>query len=163
MTGIFSDRTLQEYMERNPRIAQFVSGSGTGENIFGAILQAVEVVGVAGTMSYMNARHAAAGRQAYEVAGVPADLALGLMFAGLAASGYFGKHSTHGHNVGNGFLTAYACRMGTMWGAAAKAQLAGPGAVRGSFGQGNGVAGSSPMAQPQPVEAAAGQQYPWAS
>ena len=159
MTGIFSDPTLQHYMERNPRVAQFLTTTSTGENIFGAALHAVEVVGVAGTMSYMNARHAAPGRQAYEVAGVPVDLALGLMFAGLAASGYFGKHSNHGYNVGNGFLTAYACRMGSMWGGAAKAQLAGAGVVRGAFGQGHGAV--APMTQ-QPAEAAAGQ-YPWAS
>lgn len=121
---ILSDRLVNDFSERYPRMAHLAS-SGAGEKTFGAVLQAITVVGVAGTMSYMNARHAAAGRQAYEVAGVPADLALGVLFSGLAITGYFGDHAKHAHNVGNGFLVAYACRMGTMWGAAAKSQLSG--------------------------------------
>lgn len=154
MAGIFSDHTLQDFLNRNPRVSHLASAGGTGENVFGAVLQAVEFVGVAGTMSYLNARHAAPGRQAYEVAGVPADLALGLLFSGLSVSGYFGKHASHGHNVGGGFLAAYACRMGSMWGAAAKAQLHGA-SVRGAF--------AAPSAQsPQPIAADAAQ-YPWAA
>lgn len=153
MAGIFSDHTLQDFLNRNPRVSHLVSPSGTGENVFGAILQAVEFVGVAGTMSYFNARHAAPGRQAYEVAGVPADLALGLLFSGLSVSGYFGKHASHGHNVGGGFLAAYACRMGSMWGGATRAQLAGA-PVRGAF--------APAVAQPN-FQAAGVPAYPWAA
>jgi hypothetical protein len=136
---ILSDRLVHDFAERYPRMAH-AALSGAGEKTFGAILQGIEVIGVAGAMSYMNARHAAAGRQAYEVAGVPADLALGVLFSGLALTGYFGDHAKHAHNVGNGFLCAYACRMGTLWGGAAKSQLAAAQAPRGTFAP----TGSSP-------------------
>ncbi len=154
---ILSDKTINDWQAQFPRLAHVASSKG-GEKAFGNILQAIEVVGVAGTMSYLNSRHAAAGRHAYEVAGVPADLALGLLFSGLATfTGYFGEQASHVSNVGSGFLCAYACRMGTMWGSVArdaKNQMTG-GAVRGAFQAG------SPYAAPQPQTQAAG--YPWAA
>jgi hypothetical protein len=154
---ILSDKTISDWQTQFPRLAHVTSSKG-GEKAFGNILQAIEVVGVAGTMSYLNSRHAAAGRHAYEVAGVPADLALGLLFSGLATfTGYFGEQASHVSNVGSGFLCAYAARMGTMWGAVArdaKNQVA-AGAVRGAFQAG------SPYAAPQQAHAAAG--YPWAA
>jgi hypothetical protein len=153
---ILSDRLVHDFAERYPRLAH-VTSSGAGEKTFGAILQGIEVIGVAGTMSYLNARHAAAGRQAYEVAGVPADLALGVLFSGLALTGYFGDHAKHAHNVGNGFLCAYACRMGTLWGSAAKSQLQAAQAGRPQFAPSPGVS------QPQPQPQAAVGAYPWAA
>lgn len=156
MAGIFSDHTLQDFLNRNPRVNPTTGAvlGGKGEDVFGAVLQTVEFVGVAGTMSYFNARHAAPGRQAYEFAGVPVDLALGLLFSGLSVGGYFGKHASHGTNVGSGFLAAYACRMGGMWGGAARAQLGGA-PVRGSLA-------SPPMASPN-YQAAGEARYPWAA
>lgn len=156
MAGIFSDHTLQDFLNRNPRVHSTTGAvlGGKGEDAFGAVLQTVEFVGVAGTMSYFNARHAAPGRQAYEFAGVPVDLALGLLFSGLSVGGYFGKHASHGTNVGGGFLAAYACRMGGMWGGAARAQL-GAAPVRGAFGP-------QPVGAPNYQAAVAGQ-YPWAA
>jgi hypothetical protein len=154
---ILSDHQLHSFAEKWPRMSHIVEGAG-GEKTFGAILQAIEVVGVAGTMSYLNSRHAAAGRHAYEVAGVPADLALGLLFSGLATfTGYFGKQGEHVNNVGSGFLCAYACRMGTMWGSVARdaKDHALPGAVRGAFSAG------SPYAPPQQQTQVAS--YPWAA
>jgi hypothetical protein len=147
--------TLHKYEAQYPRLAHFAQAGG-GEKTFGAILQALEVVGVAGTMSYLNARHAKPGRQAYEVAGVPADLALGLLFSGLAVTGYFGDHAKHAHNVGNGLFCAYACRMATMWGGAAKPGLpvGGP-TARGAFGP----AQPSPYATTETTVPA----YPWAA
>ncbi len=154
---ILSDNTLRDWAEKYPALSRAASGAG-GEKTFGAVLQAIEVVGVAGAMSYMNARHAAAGRQAYEVLGVPADLALGLLFSGLAITGYFGDHAKHAHNVGNGLFAAYACRLGTMWGGAAKAQFqAASGAVRGQFAPASGQATMHPVEAPVPA------QYPWAA
>ena len=148
---ILSDRLVHDFAERYPRMAHLTS-SAAGEKTFGAVLQAITVIGVAGTMSYMNARHAGPGRQAYEVAGVPADLALGVLFSGLAVTGYFGDHAKHAHNVGNGFLTAYACRMGTMWGSAAKSQLSAQ-APRAAF-----PPPSAATRAPESVGA-----YPWAA
>jgi hypothetical protein len=156
---ILSDRLVHDFAERYPRMAHMAS-SAAGEKTFGAILQGITVIGVAGTMSYLNARHAAAGRQAYEVAGVPADLALGVLFSGLALTGYFGDHAKHAHNVGNGFLCAYACRMGTMWGSAAKSQL-GAGAPRAA------AAFAAPAGSPYASNAASAPvatgSYPWAA
>lgn len=157
---ILSDTHLSSLAERFPRMShQF--GGAAGEKTFGAVLQTVEFVGVAGAMSYLNVRHAAPGRLAYEVAGVPADLAFGLLFSGLAMTGYFGEHAKHGYTVGNGFLAAYACRMGSVWGHAARAAKdaqtsLGNAPVRGAFG--------NPYATGQ--EGVAGQRargYPWAA
>lgn len=152
---ILSDRLVHDFAERYPRVAHLTS-SAAGEKTFGAVLQAITVIGVAGTMSYMNARHAGPGRQAYEVAGVPADLALGVLFSGLAVTGYFGDHAKHAHNVGNGFLTAYACRMGTMWGAASKSQQLGSAPPK-TFAAPPG----SPYAAAKAPESVGA--YPWAS
>jgi hypothetical protein len=155
---ILSDSTINDWQSRFPRLSHVTSTKG-GEKVFGNILEAIEVVGVAGTMSYLNSRHAAAGRHAYEVAGVPADLALGLLFSGLATfTGYFGEQANHVNNVGSGFLAAYACRMGTMWGAAARdaKDQALSGAVRGAFAP----SGSPYTHQPQPQAQTAG--YSWA-
>jgi hypothetical protein len=151
---LLSDAHIHSLGERFPRLAHL---EGAGEKTFGAILAGIEVVGVAGTMSYLNARHAAAGRNAYEVAGVPADLALGLLFSGLAITGYFGEHAKHGHNVGFGFLAAYAARMGTVWGRSAQSahQALGERSVRGAF-----QAAPMPMQQQQQAATAG---YPWAA
>jgi hypothetical protein len=154
---LISDDNLRDFSSQYPRLAHMAS-SAAGEKTFGAILQGITVIGVAGTMSYMNARHAAAGRQAYEVAGVPADLALGVLFSGLALTGYFGDHAKHAHNVGNGFLCAYACRMGTMWGGAAKTQLNGV-APRAAF---PAPPAGSPYHATETAPVAAGA-YPWAA
>ena len=156
---LLSPDTIHRYETQFPRLAAITSTKG-GEKAFGNILQAVEVVGIAGTMSYLNSRHAAAGRHAYEVAGVPADLALGLLFSGLATfTGYFGEQAGHVSNVGSGFLCAYACRMGTMWGATARdaKNQSLPGAVRGAF------PASSPYAPPQPQQQVQATSYPWAA
>jgi len=153
---ILSDSTINDWQSRFPRLAHVAQTRG-GEKVFGNILEVIEVVGVAGTMSYLNSRHAAAGRHAYEVAGVPADLALGLLFSGLATfTGYFGEQAGHVNNVGSGFLTAYACRMGTMWGAAARGGKEDtlPIGVRGAF-----APPGSPYMQPQQQPQVAG--YPW--
>lgn len=155
---LLSDAHIHSLGERFPRLAHL---EGAGEKTFGAILAGIEVVGVAGTMSYLNARHAAVGRNAYEVAGVPADLALGLLFSGLAITGYFGEHAKHGHNVGFGFLAAYAARMGTVWGTSSRSAhqaLEGRG-VRGAFPP----ARQEVMPMQAQAQAATAGAYPWAA
>lgn len=47
-----------------------------------------------------------------ELFGVPLELGLGLGLNAFAFLGGAGKHSDHLHNVGNGFLAAYATTMG---------------------------------------------------
>lgn len=152
---ILSDAHVQHLREK---FRPYSFTSGGGEKTFGEVLKAVEVVGVGGAMSYLNARHAAAGRNAYEVAGVPADLALGLLFSGLAITGYFGEHASHGQNVGLGFLAAYACRMGSVWGGTARAQH-----LLVSGGGGNQVRGAFAGGSPQTTHSAAPvSPYAWA-
>jgi hypothetical protein len=132
---------------------------GGGEKYMGAVLTAVEVVGVAGAMSYLNNKHGTKGRNAVEVMGVPADLALGLLFSGLGVTGYFGEHGKHSLAIGCGFLGAYACRMGVLWGAGARADLPLPPAE-------SGVRGAFPRSVPQSYAGAGApttnQDFPWA-
>ena len=154
---IFSDHRIGDLTSKYLPRASFEAGGG--EKYFGAVLQAVEIVGVAGAMTYMNNSRGAAGRGAIEFMGVPADLALGLIFTGLGVTGYFGEHGKHSLNVGCGFLGAYACRMGQVWGVAAKHEaLSQSGVVRGAFGQGMPGGQEFPVQQ-APVSAP----YPWAA
>jgi hypothetical protein len=127
-----------------------------GESVLGNVLQLGLIGLVAGGTSYMNAKHAAPGRQAYEVLGVPADLALGLSFTGLALAGYFGEHAKSGQNIGHGFLAAYVVRLCRTWGE--EARMATPAAasnVRGSF-----TAPRRPLHSVGTEEAAP---FPWAA
>lgn len=155
---IFSDRMVNSLSEKYLPRAPF--NAGGGEKYLGAILQTVEIVGIAGAMTYFNAKHGTQGRGAVEFMGVPADLALGLVFSGLGVTGYFGEHSKHSLNFGCGFLVSYGCRMAGLWGAAARGELP-PGVVRGAFGQGRTSASAASAGQ-YPVESQV-PQYPWAA
>lgn len=145
------------------RFARMSGLKGGGERAFGEVLKTVETVGVAGAMSFVNARYAEAGKPAYEVAGVPADLAGGILIGALSLAGYLGKYDEHGHNISNGLIATYAVRMGSIWGANARVQHAtgtralptqpAPHAAAGLFGTG------APTLYPT-VEAAA---YDWAA
>lgn len=154
--GIFSDAHRDSLFERFGTRATL--GPAGGERMFGGLLKAIEIVGAGGAMSYLNSRHAAAGRNAYEVMGVPADLALGLLFSGFALTGYFGQQGDHALNFGIGFLGSYACRMGSIWGASAR-----------SMSEARVGASALPAPAPRPyVAAGAARQpadnvYPWAA
>ena len=153
---LFSDAHVHSLGERFPRMPLLGGGAG-GERMFGGILKSVEIVGVGGAMSYLNARHAKPGRNAYEFMGVPADLALGLLFSGFALTGYFGQQGDHALNVGVGFLSAYACRMGSIWGAGAR-EAAPPAHAVGALPAPNPYAPA-----PMPAPAPAATPYPWAA
>ncbi|HTR02537.1 MAG TPA: hypothetical protein VMN82_05015 [Thermoanaerobaculia bacterium] len=156
---LLSDGYLQRAETRLPPIPTLGIPAGSGERLFGHALTAIEIVGVGGAMSYLNAKHAAPGKNAYEVLGLPADVVLGLAFSGTAVfTNYFGRYAEHGLNVGLGLLLAYACRMGSIWGDAARRE-APPAGVRGYF-QSSGERPFQPA--PAPAEAAV-PQYPWAA
>lgn len=71
-----------------------------------------------------------------ELFGVPLELGLGLGLNAFAFLGGAGRHSDHLHNVGNGFLAAYACTMGRGVGATwGKGKSLGAGST-GSLGAG---------------------------
>jgi hypothetical protein len=159
---LLSDGYLQRAEARYAPISHAIA-SGSGERVFGHVLTAIEIVGVGGAMSYLNAKHAAPGKNAYEVLGLPADVLLGVVFSGTAVfTNYFGRYAEHGLNVGLGFLLAYACRMGSIWGESARESLP-PGSpgVRGYFqASGDRPFQNAPMA-PSAQEAVP--QYPWAA
>lgn len=159
---LLSDGKLQNLETRWSPLPQFRAAAGGGERLFGHALTAIEIVGVGGAMSYLNARHAAPGKNAYEVLGLPADVVLGLAFTGTAVfTNYLGRYSEHGLNVGLGFLLAYACRMGSIWGDASRRESP-PAGVRGYFQS----SGERPF-QPAPGMSAPAEQsvpqYPWAA
>src|SRR5271157_4236302 len=100
---LLSDARVSSMAERFRPLWGAASSGSSGERVFGHVLTAVEIVGVGGAMSYLNSRRAAPGRSAIEIAGVPADLALGMLFSGVSVfTGYFGKYADHGLNVGIG-------------------------------------------------------------
>jgi hypothetical protein len=158
---LLSDGYLQRAEARYSPISHAVASGTSGERVFGHALTAIEIVGVGGAMSYLNSRHAPPGKNAYEILGLPADVVLGLTFSGTAIfTNYFGRYADHGLNVGLGFLLAYACRMGSIWGDAARREA--PPGVRGYF-QAPQVPTEKPF-QPVPVPAEqAAPQYPWAA
>jgi len=156
---MLSDGFIQRVDARNPPMFSGAKAAGgSGERLFGHALTAVEIVGVGGAMSYLNAKHAAPGKNAYEILGLPADVVLGLTFSGFSIfTNYFGRYAEHGLNVGLGFLLAYACRMGSIWGEAARGESS-PG-VRGYFSAGpERPYQSAPVEQEEAVP-----QYPWAA
>jgi len=110
---------LQDRVQR--KIAELRANPSSDKSSFAMVVRSVEVVGAAGVMGYMNAKHAKPTRNALEFFGLPVDVALGVFGNIFAVSNYLGEYSEHLHNVSNGILCAYAVRMGMMWGADAKA------------------------------------------
>jgi hypothetical protein len=106
------------------RFSRASSLRGRGERTAGEIMEAVEVVGAAGAMAYVNARYSDPGADHYQVMGVPADLLGGLLLGGLGLMGFLGEYDKHSVNLGSGMLAAYATRMGNTWGANARVAAA---------------------------------------
>ena len=127
---ILSDAHLAALQSRFPRVAHAVAG---GEKWLGTAMGVIEVAGIAGVMSYFNAKHGQGPRPAVEILGVPADLVFGLLITGGSAMGYFGEHARHSQNIGAGLISAYSSRMGTDWGRGARMPEM-PAGVRGYFG-----------------------------
>jgi hypothetical protein len=146
-----------------------------GEKNFGALLAALETLGTAGFMAYMNAKHGARGRSAVEVGGIPADVVVGILGNVIGFSGYLGKYSEHAHNLGNGFLAAYFVRILMMWGADARAkEVIRMNAVEAARASATPAVGALPQlgmpGMPQnfaptqyPMQPAATRQYGWAA
>jgi hypothetical protein len=88
------------------------------------ILKTAETLGAAGTMGFLNAKHAKPNRNAIEFGGVPADLTFGVIGNVIALSPYVGDFAEHLHNLATGLLCAYGVRMGMMWGAESRGRRA---------------------------------------
>jgi hypothetical protein len=152
---LFSDAGISRMDGLFPARAAAAVTAGAGERIMDGAITAVEIIGVGVAVSYFNAKNAQAGKVAYELAGLPVDVVVGILVAGSAVfTNFWGRMSGHALNVGIGFLLAYGCRMGALWGQAARAEMPQAAGVRGYFGPAQqGAPG------PQDLEEA---QYPWA-
>lgn len=111
---------------------------GTAARIAGEAIKTGLVVGATGGMSYVNARYGQGGKP-YEIAGVPVDLAGGLLLSALSFADVLGRYDEFGHAFGAGMLGAYSARLGTQYGAEAKVHAAAGGGVaaKGVFGVGH--------------------------
>lgn len=106
---------------------------GHASRVAGEAIKEALVAGTAFGASFANARYGSGG--AYEIQGVPADLAGGLLISALSFADVLGKYDEFGHAVGSGLLAAYASRLGAKHGAEAKL-AAGKTKTAGYFGVG---------------------------
>ena len=106
---------------------------GHTSRVAGEAIKEALVAGTAFGASYVNARYGSGG--AYEVQGVPADLAGGLLISALSFADFLGKYDEFGHAIGSGLLAAYGSRLGAKHGAEAKL-AASKSAAKGHFGVG---------------------------
>lgn len=130
-----SDNHLQSITKMAARTAGL---RGHAERVAGEALKTAIVVGATGGMAYVNGRYSEAGKDHLEYAGVPVDLAGGLLISALSFADVLGRFDEFGHALGSGMLGAYAARMGSRYGADAKLALSAgkPAAVKGAFGEG---------------------------
>lgn len=73
-------------------------------------LQVAEVGGAAAVAGYVNTKFGSGGELQFQ--GVPADLLAGIGLHAMAFLGVAGKYNEHAHNLGDGFVAAYAYRAG---------------------------------------------------
>lgn len=90
----------------------------------GQILQTAEIAGAAGGFSWANARYGTQDPKTGDIAktlmGMPIDLGSAVVLHGLSFAGMLGRHKEHGHNLGDGALASYVCRVGTRMGFTSK-------------------------------------------
>jgi hypothetical protein len=129
-----SDNHLQSITKMATRTAGL---RGHAERVAGEAIKTAIVVGATGGMAYVNGRYSEAGKDHLEYAGVPIDLAGGLLISALSFADILGRFDEFGHSLGSGMLGAYAARLGSRYGADAKlAHAAGKGGkVAGAFGE----------------------------
>ncbi len=106
---------------------------GHASRVAGEAIKEALVAGTAFGASYANARYGTGG--AYEISGIPADLAGGLLISALSFADVLGKYDEFGHAIGSGLLAAYGSRLGAKHGAEAKL-AAGKSTTKGYFGVG---------------------------
>lgn len=125
-----SDNVLRQLTHYATRTAGI---RGHASRVAGEAIKEVLVAGTAFGASYANARYGVGG--AYEIQGVPADLAGGLLISALSFADVLGKYDEFGHAIGSGLLAAYGARLGAKHGAEAKL-AAGKSKTAGAFGVG---------------------------
>jgi hypothetical protein len=98
----------------------------------GQVLQTAEVGAAAAGFAWANGRYGALNAKAgnydpeIDVLGVPADVGAAVVLHGLAFTGLLGKHKEHAHNIGDGALSSYLCRIGMRMGLQAKSTAGQP-------------------------------------
>lgn len=128
-----SDNHLQSITKMAARTAGL---RGHAERVAGEAIKTAIVVGATGGMAYANGRYSEAGKDHLEYAGVPIDLAGGLLISALSFADVLGRFDEFGHALGSGMLGAYAARLGSKHGADAKLALAAKSTVvKGAFGE----------------------------
>lgn len=125
-----SDNVLRQLTHYATRTAGI---RGHASRVAGEAIKEALVAGTAFGASYANARYGTGG--AYEIKGVPADLAGGLLISALSFADILGKYDEFGHAIGSGLLAAYGSRLGAKHGAEAKL-AAGKSKAAGYFGVG---------------------------
>lgn len=113
--------------------ARMASMKAKAEEALGEAVATVETVGAGFLGAYGRGRFGEGGR--WEVAGVEATLAAGVILHATGFLGLFGRYDEHAHNIGNGLLTEYAVTKGYELGVEAKQGTSGirelgPGGVR---------------------------------
>lgn len=112
-----------------------------GEMLMGQVFQTLEVAGGAAAWGYANGKWGPR-----EFFGVQADLLTGVALHGVSLFGVFGKHASHGHNLGDASLAAWGYRTGNAKGLAAANPSTGY-ASAGQFAGGTGYASASAFQQ----------------
>jgi hypothetical protein len=94
---------------------------GAGETTIRRTADVLEVGGVAGVLSWADARYGAGGQMS--LLAIPVDLWVAML--GLASSwfGFAGRYGRDAEMIGSGALAAYLSRLGTSFGAAQKAAV----------------------------------------
>ena len=115
---------LKEYAERMK--SRMASVAKQAERSVDAALTVVEVGGTTFAFGYINGRYGAMPANAtanalpeYDIAGVPADLAAGIVLVGVGLMGGAGKYEEHAVRVGAGAIGAWGYRTGFQMGATA--------------------------------------------
>lgn len=115
---------LKEYAERMK--SRMANVAKKAEVAVDAAMTVVEVGGTAFAFGYVNGRYGALPANAtanalpeYDIAGVPVDLAAGIVLVGLGLLGGAGKYEEHAVRVGAGALGAWGYRTGYQMGATA--------------------------------------------
>jgi hypothetical protein len=121
----FIDESTLERIAESARQAR-AEVMGVGESTVRRTADVLEVGGMAGGLSFANAKwgtSSAAGAPAQlAVAGVPVDLLAALAGLGTSWFGFAGRYSRDAEMMGAGALASYLSRLGTSYGQAAAGQ-----------------------------------------
>ena len=109
----FIDESTLERIAESARQAR-AEVMGVGESTVRRTADVLEIGGMAGGLSFANAKWGTGGQLA--VAGVPVDLLTALAGLGTSWFGFAGRYSRDAEMMGAGALASYLSRLGTQYG-----------------------------------------------